>query len=340
MDATQRKMAYCLVAVLLLGGLYFGDASAQTQVATELRIGASKTGSSHHLAASAVADILHKHTSIKPKVIATAGPTTWLPMMERGEVGAGIINSWECQQAYYGKTIYNEPTKGKGYNILLLSSGSPNTLGFCVPAKSNIKTLSDLKGKKFPRFKGQLSIEVCYLGFLANAGLTYNDVIEVPRASLYDTVVDDLTEGKIDATFITIDSAKVVEVNTTMGVRFISCDASPEAMKRTREYFPFYIQTVTKGPGIYGPTNMLSYSTTLSAKGDLSDDVAYEIVKTVWQHYEEMGAIHAHLKTWTPTVMVSTAATIPYHPGAIKWYKEQKVWTDEMEQLQKSLIKK
>ena len=296
MDLRQKKGLYFVAAMVFLFGLGFSHVSAQTPSSKELRIGASKTGSAHHLAASAVAEVLYKHSSIKPKVIATAGPTTWLPMMERGELEAGIINSWECQQAYYGKTIYKEPSKGRGYNFVLLSLGSPNTLGFCVPTKSGIKKLSDLKGKKFPRFRGQLSLDVCFLGFLANAGLTYDDVIEVPRTSLYDTVVEDFTEGKIDAVLITIDSAKVVELNTTMGLRFISCDPSPEAMKRANEHFPFYIETVDKGPGINGPTNVLSYSTTLSAKSNLSDDLAYEIVKTIWQHYEEMGAVHEPFK--------------------------------------------
>lgn len=336
----MKKIVYCLTTMVLLGCMCSTPTFGQAQVARELKIGTSRVGGLHHTTAAAIAQTVIKHTPIKMKVISTGGPTTWLPMMERGEIDLGVINVFEVQQAYYGKMMYEEMTKGKGCNILILSLGSPSTLGALVRANSAIKKLTELKGKKFPRFKGQLALDACFMGFLANAGLTYDDVIQVPRASLYDTVMEDMSEGKVDATVLPLDSAKVIELHTALGIRFLNADASPEAVKRTNEVFPYYVDKIDKGPGITEPTNLLSYSNTLSARGDLSDDVAYEIVKTIWQHYDELGAVHEYLKTWTPKMMVSTTTTVPYHPGAIKWYKEKGIWTNELEQRQKSLIKK
>ncbi len=46
------------------------------------------------------------------------------------------------------------------------------------------------------------------------------------------------------------------------------------------------------------------------------------------------------LKEWTPDRFVSKEALIPYHPGAIRFYKEKGVWTDEMAKLQEALLAK
>jgi len=336
----MKKIICYLVVMLLLGSFCWTPSFAQTPLAREFKIGTSRVGGLHHTTASSIAQIVMKHTPMKMKVISTGGPTTWLPMMERKEIDLGVINVFEVQQAYYGKMMYEEMTKGKGYNILILSLGSPSTLGALARSNSPVQRLTDLKGKKFPRFKGQLALDACFMGFLANAGLTYDDVVQVQRASLYDTVMDDMREGKVDATVLPLNSAKVIELHTALGIRFLNCDDSPEAMKRTREVFPYYIERVTKGAGINEPTNLLSYNNTISAREDLGDEAAYEIVKTIWENYEELGAIHGYLKTWTPEIMVSPIATVPYHPGAVKWYKEKGAWTNELEQRQKSLIKK
>lgn len=340
MDSTIKKVMYCIVVMVLLGGLGLSAAQTPPPLPRDFRIGTSRTGGFVHTIAAAAANVIAKHTTMTPKVIATSGAATWLPMLERGEIDAGSGTVLEAQEGYYGRAIYKEPTKGKGYNILTLSLAPGSTLGVFVRANSDIKKISELKGKKYPRLPGHLSQNLAFTGLLANGGLTYKDVIEVPRASLYDTVAEDIIEGKIDAAVLPLNSAKAVEINTVVGIRYLSCDPSPEAVRRTTEIYPSYVERITEGVGIKEPTNLLSHPNIITARGDLPDNVTYEIIKAIWQHYEELGTIHEDLKKWTPKTMVSTASPIPYHPGAIKWYKEQGVWTNELEQQQKRLMKK
>ena len=62
------------------------------------------------------------------------------------------------------------------------------------------------------------------------------------------------------------------------------------------------------------------------------------MVKVLGKNYKELGPVHPLLKEWTPERFVSKEARIPYHPGAIKFYRERGAWTDEMERLQKELL--
>lgn len=71
----------------------------------------------------------------------------------------------------------------------------------------------------------------------------------------------------------------------------------------------------------------------------LSDEEAYEISKGVWINYKELGPVNPRFpRDWKPENMVTTHAGIPYHPGAIKWFKEKGVWTPEMDQLQQKWL--
>ena len=86
--------------------------------------------------------------------------------------------------------------------------------------------------------------------------------------------------------------------------------------------------------GIVKDTAVLTNDIYLVAGKDLSDEAAYEIVKALWEFNEELGAAYPLLKEWQRERMVSPQAFIPYHPGAIRFFKEKGAWTKEMDALQ------
>lgn len=81
-----------------------------------------------------------------------------------------------------------------------------------------------------------------------------------------------------------------------------------------------------------------AYDIYLVSRAELPDDAVYQMVKALWENYKEFAPIHPLLKEWTPERFVSKEARIPYHPGAVKFYKERGAWTSEMEKLQTALL--
>ncbi len=82
--------------------------------------------------------------------------------------------------------------------------------------------------------------------------------------------------------------------------------------------------TIPKGTfkGIdYDVSVIGSLSYTLANK-EVPDDIAYEIVKTFFDHQKEAGEIHA-INLETGKHYVELPAPAPYHPGALKYYKEK-----------------
>jgi len=67
--------------------------------------------------------------------------------------------------------------------------------------------------------------------------------------------------------------------------------------------------------------------------------VAYTLIKTWAEHWKELEPIHPQFRGWRPEVFVQDFATIPYHPGAIKFYKEKGMWSAKMDRNQEMLLR-
>jgi TRAP-type uncharacterized transport system substrate-binding protein len=77
---------------------------------------------------------------------------------------------------------------------------------------------------------------------------------------------------------------------------------------------------------------------TVSARPDLSDESAYIFTKLLWENDKELAPKHPQLRDWVKDNFASTKAGAPYHPGAIKFYKEAGVWTPELEKHNQKLL--
>ena len=314
----------------------------KTPLPPVLNLATHPLGSKYNALGSGIGTVLSAHLSTEFKVMPTGGPAVWLPMIRSEEVDLGVANGWDSKMGYLASGAYKKIMGGKGSPIRLICNGSPNLNGVITSAKSAIKTGNDLRGKRFVgRYTGSAAISAQAAAALANFGLTPNDVkfISVPGVS---HGVKSIIEGRADASgSAVIGMGVVAELDAKRGARFLSFDPSPAAAKRYADIFPAVPVKVEPGPkriGIREPTYMMKYDTYLVGAKNLSDETAYQIVKILWEYNKELWPIHAALKSWTTDLFVTKNATVPYHPGTIKFYKEKGVWNAEMDQVQSRLL--
>jgi len=295
-------------------------------------------GSLYNAIGTGIATVVSRHTAMTVRVQPFAGPPAWLPSMNSGETDMGVLTSADAVTSYRAVILYKKPYK----NTRILMVGGALQLSFYVPREAPMETVADLKGKRIPAdYPGTPIVRLSSTAALATAGLTYNDIVRVPVSDL-QSGAQAFMEGRTDAGWHSVGSPAVEEANARKGgVKFISVIATPEGAKKMADVYPGSYPSVVKAgsaTGIVKDSALLTNDIYLVASKDFSDQAAYETVKALWEYNQELGAAYPALKEWRRERAVSKDAFIPYHPGAIKFFKEKGVWTKEMEALQAKLL--
>jgi len=308
-----------------------------------LNIGTHPVGSFFNVVGTAVATVVGKYTPMRTTVKPMAGPSAWYPLIKTKEIDLGVLNNWDAEKGFLGESVYGKLSEGKGFPIRLIAISVNNAIGLVVAGDSKIYKYSDLKGKKVAGNLPTPSLQIQTEALLANGGVKWSEITPIPVSSVAEGVKV-VIEGRSDSSATcTIGMPILEELQAKKGARILPLETSPEAVKRTNDRFPGYLVKVTPGPGRTGVEKeqyLWAYDIYLIAREDLPDEAAYQAVRALWENYKDLGAIHVLLKDWTQDRFATKEAILPYHPGAIKFYKEKKVWTDEMVKLQEALLGK
>ncbi|MFK2826397.1 TAXI family TRAP transporter solute-binding subunit [Bacillus sp. B190/17] len=310
-------------------------------------IGTHPVGIAYHSAGAGIAKVVSENSSVKMIVSPFAGSSAWMSLLNKGEIETGITAKPGTQWAFNGEHDYKEKNK----NVRLLVKGNDIVAsGLTVREDSGIKNLKDLKGKRIASgYSGDSIIPLIFEAQLKSVGLSLDDVKVVPVADVGQGL-SALRENRVDAAFTgTPTVASFLEADNAVGLRAfnfggMSADeidkVSGETIKEMQSLVPGIELTVYKGGFVKEDTVLVKYPIALVASADLSDDQAYEIVKTLWKNHKELHPIFGWLETWTPKTMLDKDPLVPYHPGVVRFLKEEGVWTDELEQKQKELLEK
>jgi TRAP transporter TAXI family solute receptor len=342
----MRKAAFLMVITVALMTLVAAPATtpqtpkAQPKVALprSITLGTHSVGSVYYAVGSGLASVLTKYSGMEAVVAPHPGPIAWVAKMAAGEIEIGLVNEAESRWIYDGTAGYK--SRGPSPQIRMLRIGHSSDQGVMVPAGSSIKTLADLRGKRiaYP-VAGHASYNNNTLGYLAEAGLTEKDIISVPAES-FTAAGRLLIEGKAEVFTAGPESAIAREIiEARGGIRFIPVYTDPKSVKIFQKIHPGRIAILQPGrPGVTEPTPCWSFDAYIAAWGTLPDIVTYQVVKTLWERYEELAPIHVELKRWTRERAINSDFSIPVHPGGVRFYKEKGVWTAEMESLQAKLL--
>jgi len=323
--------------VIVLAGFMLASGPVTAAEQRSASLATHAVGSLYNAIGTGIATVVSRHTAMTVRVQPFAGPPAWLPSMDSGETDMGVLTSADAVTSYKGVILYKKPYK----NTRILVVGGALQLSFYVPKESPIETVADLKGKRIPAdYPGTPIVKLSSTAALATAGLTYNDIVKVPVSDL-QSGAQAFMEGRTDAGWHSVGSPAVEEANARRGgVKFISLISTPEGAKKMADVYPGSYPSVLKAgaaTGVVKDTSLLTNDIYLVASKDFSDQAAYEVVKALWEYNQELGAAYPALKEWRPERMVSKDAFIPFHPGAVKFFKEKQLWNKEMEALQTKL---
>lgn len=345
----MKRVGYGLRFLLVLGflfyvppgGLAWGkvDCGPVTNKSDDLprtlAIASNLPGTGAHAMASGLAAVASKATPVSARVQPYNGPNAWMPLLESGELEFGFINILDSHMAATGTGNYK-----KAYPMIRIAAGGvfPFTGSLLVRDKSDIKRPSDLKGKRMAwDFGGHAITQTWQSAAMEVSGLKPSDVVQV-RFSNLNEAVRALPEGRVDATFSAIGIGIVEEANAMEPVRFLSLPAGDASNKILAKYGG---SIVRQDPitGIRGPTDVIGYALHVASSTKINERTVTTMLKAWWDNLAELHTIHPQFKRWTKDVQAIINFTVPYHPGAIKFYKEMGVWTAKHDARTKEICK-
>jgi TRAP transporter TAXI family solute receptor len=332
-----------LTAAISTLWLTLSVAQAQ-QLPKSVTVGTNPAGTVFFALAGGLAKVISDTAPFQAVVQPYTGTSTFLPLLDNGELDFGVVNAVDMGQAYQGPARLKIGGKNPFPhvpNTRLLMRGSPLTASLVVRKDSPIKTVYDVRGKRVTgEYPAHLAVWTSVYGSLATGGLSWDDVKIVPVPAVNEGI-DALVQGRADVSNHAVGSAKVKEADATIGVRYLSLDCSPQGEERIKKAVPgYYLTTLKSGSstGIIGDTCVQSYDIYFVGHKALSSQAVQAALKALWDNVEKLPPLHPQFKEWTRERAASADVTMPYHPAAIEFYKEKGAWSAKMDETQKRLL--
>jgi TRAP transporter TAXI family solute receptor len=262
-----------------------------------------------------------KIPNVKTQVQATKASVENLILLQQGRgelafaLGDSLKAAWNGEEEAGFKTKLDK--------LRTLGAIYPNYIQIVATAESGIKTLADLKGKSLSVGAPKSGTELNSRAILAAAGMSYKDLGKVeylPFAESVDLMKNRQLNATLQSAGLGVASLKDLSTSSPIVVVSVPKDV---VEKIGPPFVPAIIPASTyTGQDKDVPTAaVINYLVTSSA---VSDDLAYQMTKLIFESLPELANAHAAGKE----IKLETAAQdspVPLHPGAIRYYKEKGV---------------
>ncbi|MFC1893628.1 TAXI family TRAP transporter solute-binding subunit [Chloroflexota bacterium] len=336
----KRSTALLLVSLCLIL-LLVASNCAQPAAMSEISIGTQPIGTALHTVGVAVAKVISEHSELNAVVKPFAGTAAFSPMFERGEIHIGYAASAETVWAYTGDPEF--PVDAPYMRLVLTTNYAGPIMGLIVRKDSDIRTVADLRGKRVSAdFNASVMSKYIEEIYLRSGGLTWDDVVQVPVANIVEGW-NAFNDRRVDATMGgSPTTPKVVEMNAAFGVRPLPLEENPnwEEIRNEAKMSVAEPRMGKAGMGILTEdVRLMQHPFSIISSSYLDEEVVKEIVQILWENYEELQPLSTWLASTNQDVMTDLNPGIPYHEGTVSWFKEKKLWTEELDAKQKQLLK-
>jgi TRAP transporter TAXI family solute receptor len=324
-----------LTAALIAACLTAAAGAAALAQASALRFGTSSSGSIFYTLAVGFSSMLSKHAGIATTAEPVGGSTANMFAIGADKIDLAITNAYAAYDAYHG----NKPFKQK-IGIGLFAQGAPSFRQIIVRVGSGIEKPEDLVGKTIIGKRPALP----ELELITNALLKVYSIdpgkVKVVSTTNTGEAVNAIKGDTVDAVVIpgSIGASYLQQLSRDGKIKFLAIpDDKMQAMKAMLPKSLSIGKMPAKTyPGQDSAMNVFSLATFMVAASRLSDDTVYTVTRTLFDKLEEFHGFHGVAKQWTLKETLDDPK-IPFHPGAVRYFKEKKVWTPQLEKEQADL---
>jgi TRAP transporter TAXI family solute receptor len=294
--------------------------------AQNLSIATGGTGGVYYPIGGGLAAALSKYVpGMQATAEVTGGSVDNLKLVGSGKPYIAFSMADAAQDALKGEDKF----KGNAVPVRTLMVLYPNRMHVVTVDGTGITKFSDLKGKRVSTGSPGSATEVMAFRIIEAAGLDKDRDLKRERLGVAESV-NAIKDRKIDAFFWVggLPTAAVTDLANTPGMKIRMIDHAAMVAAMNKKYGNLYYADVIEKSvykGMDADNHMASVANILVAHQSMSDQEAYNIVKTVFERKADLVAVHKECENFKYENQKKDASPLPWHPGAVKYFAEKGV---------------
>jgi uncharacterized protein len=319
----MRSLARAALAAIAVFAAATSPSPAQSP--SRISITTGGTGGVYYPLGGGMANILSKYLpGMSATAEVTGGSVDNLKLIGTGksEVGFSMVDAaWD---GYKGQDKFKDaPVAARTLMVLY-----PNRMQIVTVEGTGINKLADLKGKRVSTGSAGSGVEVMALRVLDAIGIDPKKDIKQERLGAAESV-NAIKDRKIDAFFWVggVPTAAITDLAATPSTKVKLIDHSEAIAAMNAKHGPLYVKGVIPANAYAGqdkPVENIDVWNILVTNDKMSNEMAYNIVKTLMEKKPELVAVHKEA-TNIEMKYQAVGSPLPWHPGAKKYFEEQGV---------------
>jgi uncharacterized protein len=307
-----------LACGVVLSALAFSAHAQNFSIAT------GGTGGVYYPLGGGMAAVLSKHVpGMQATAEVTGGSVANLQLIGTGKPYIALTQADAAIDAVKGQDKFT----GKPIPVRTLAVLYPNRMHVASIEGTGVTKIADLKGKRVSTGSGGSATEVFAFRVIEAAGLDKDKDMKRERLGVAESV-NALKDRKIDAFFWVggLPTAAVTDLANSPGVKIRMIDIAHLVPAMTKKYGNIYIKDVIDKSvykGMEADNQAATVTNLLVVHQNMDDETACNIVKAVFDHRDELIRVHKEAENIKLENQKTEASSIPWHPGAIKFFAEK-----------------
>ena len=298
--------------------------------AQNISIGTGGTGGVYYPLGGALARVLSRDLpGVQATAEVTGGSVANLQLIGTGKPYIALSMTDAALDALKGQDKF----KGKPVPVRTLMVMYPNRMHVVTIEGTGVTKMADLKGKRVSTGSGGSATEVMAFRVIEAAGLDKDRDMKRERLGVAESAAA-LKDRKIDAFFWVggLPTAAVTDLANSPGNKIKMIDHADLVAKMNQKYGNLYVQDrIPKETykGMDADNRQATVMNLLVANQNMDEKTAYNIVKAVFDHRDELIRVHKEAENFKlENQKTAAAGGIPWHPGAARYFKEKGVKLD------------
>ena len=303
-----------LVLLLAVGMSVFAGGKTE-----QIRLATGGTTGTYYAYGTALAQILTEKTKVPITVQSSGASKANIQLMAAGDIEMAMVQNDVMEYAWKGVDLFSGE-KTQSFNAM--AALYAEVCQVVANPSAGIRTIADLKGKNVSVGDAGSGTEFNARQILEAYGITFNDINKQNLG--FGPSADALRDNKIDAFFCVAGAPTPAIVDLAMNREIVVLDVDDAHAAQLAKSYPFYTQyPIPAGSyrGQTGPVKCVAVKATFIVSPKISENTVYELTKALFSNIPAITQAHAKGAELSTSYAVAGVST-PFHPGAIKYFKE------------------